>query len=1064
MITVFLVHKSFILSCSFSGASQRRWCGEDANPPGVYFSFVTDAAALLDVSILKLLIAEANARVYAFVSVDTDRSDVQLSSLLKDLITNLQTSVKLFLGSVADIIDKFTTLMSTYSQNIITTVKKVTQNLITLIAEALESLRRFQLTNLPFFLDKLRTIWEDGWQNLEGNSTLLIDSLRNNTRLQKFNLTANMKHETEKMRYDLNMAFQAVTNDLTSTLSEKEGFGLRFLGGINVLGVKVIGLDVELVYSIDALGRCSRFKSMYEHLQGEETIRGLLTVSKKRIVRVHPLIEFVLDKSYSIGFAISKSGSGNFVLQIHIETTIVGIRKDVDLFVTNRGVYYYLQGEVWGLFLAQIAVYAEHNGEWNGLTLGVQGKFLADTDGDGTFQDSYLSALRRGLSFLSDEADKRIGMAQDKLTDAQHDFTRAQHWLESKKADVEKANAVFDSAIHTLESAKATLEGVKRQFQDALDKLNDAQMKVDNLCKIRTCKSVCIPGIKLRICRGWFGIRYPCLKWTSCMISIPNLVCVAKNILCKLVRGVAYLALEAAKIFIRIPMLAIDVAKGTVTVAQFVVDKSRVVLEIAKIAIDLAILGLEGAKGILELAKRALEGVKLVVRYGLMALNYIIMYGIQSIIDIRNCGFEITVSTHDETVFDVHCEVNALKTGWKIVRIRINFTDIIQSIWNAAKATIEAIFRIIGIGKRKKRELQHQTMHTLYTYFRQTRDAEGFSEAEVNETIDVIAQTIGFQNAGEGNAYEFRQKVFQRKCQDFVSVYNFLNDSICVLRDISEETATTLTNSSVIIDEIDNAFSNNTISDMSFKEIGIDPIVAENDFNISIGELTELIKNGTDSLTNDEFLNDIRLSTEEATEILQNQTDDANNVNILNQWILAMENLTTNHFGPDVCASFLDCSFYAISVLYEMYTESGVANRLEFLDLVSNFENAFLNLTGNFSHTILDVNVFALELDGYLDHMQQKNVFCYTPPVMMEPLANKTIATGETLELVCNVTGDPIPTFEWSKDDEIIEKYTSMVLSIPDVTTNDTGWYFCVAGNLVANLTMRAAFVHATGK
>ena len=72
--------------------------------------------------------------------------------------------------------------------------------------------------------------------------------------------------------------------------------------------------------------------------------------------------------------------------------------------VTNKGVYFYVQDEVWGLFLAQITAYAEHNGDWNG-------HFLADTDGDGTFQDSYVSALRRGLSFISDEADKRIGKA-----------------------------------------------------------------------------------------------------------------------------------------------------------------------------------------------------------------------------------------------------------------------------------------------------------------------------------------------------------------------------------------------------------------------------------------------------------------------------------------------------------------------------------------------------------------------------------------------------------------------------------------------------------------------------
>ena len=1052
----------------FSGQSQRLWCGADANPPGVYFSFVTDAAALLDVSILKLLIADSNARVHAFISIDTDRSDVQLSSLLNDHITNLHTSVVRFLDVVQDIIDTFASLLSTYSQNIVTTVKQVTQKLVTLIADALDSLRRFQLTQLPFFLGNLRTIWKDGWLNLEGNSTLLINSLRNNTRLLKFNITETVKQEKERIRYDVSMAIQAVTNDLTSILSEKEGFGLRFLGGINVLGVKVIGLELELVYSIDALGQCSRFERVYEHLQGEKAIRvlGVFSTGLLRYLRVHPLIKLIRDVGVGVGMAISLDSSGKYVVQLHAEINIVGIKGDVDLFVTNRGVYYYVQGDVWGIFLAQITVYAEHNGEWNGLTLGVQGKFLADADGDGNFQDSYLSSLRRFVQVISDEAEKRISYVQNKLTHAQHGLTKAQHWLESKKADVDKAHGAFDSAVNTLESAKHKLEEAKLPFKNALDDLNDAQMKVDNLCRIRTCKRVCIPGLKVRICRGWFGIPYPCFKWTNCMIAIPNLFCEAANIICRIIRTAAYLIFEIAKIFIRIPMLALDLAKAAVTVAQFVVDRSRIVLDIAKFTIDLAILGLEGAKGVLELAKIALEGVKLAVRYGLMALNYIVQYGIQSIIDVRNCGFLITLSTHDETVFDVHCEINAFKLGWTIVRIRINFTDIIQSIWNAAKATIEAILRGIGsiVGKRKKREIQHQTMHTLYTFFRKTRDTDDLSETEVNATIDVIAQTIGFKNAANGTAYEFRQEMFETKCLDFMSFYSFLNESIYVLREISEETAIALLNSSDIIQEIDNVSTNNTISDMSFEEIGIDPIVAETDFNISMDELTELVKHGNNNLTNDEFLNDIKLSTEEAKYILQNQTDDANNVNILNQWLLAMENLTTNHFGPDVCVSFLDCSFYVISVLYEMYTESDIANRMEYLDTVSDFENAFLNLTGNFSHTIVDIYALAMELDGYLDQMEKKNVFCSTPPVMMEPLVNKTIAIGDKLELVCNVTGDPSPTFRWYKDDEIIEEYTSMVLSIHSVTTNDTGWYLCVAGNLVANLTIGAAFVHATGK
>ena len=59
------------------------------------------------------------------------------------------------------------------------------------------------------------------------------------------------------------------------------------------------------------------------------------------------------------------------------------------------------------MFLAQVNVYAEHADSWQELFLGVEGKFLADADGDGSFQDSYLSALRRFILKISDEAEKK---------------------------------------------------------------------------------------------------------------------------------------------------------------------------------------------------------------------------------------------------------------------------------------------------------------------------------------------------------------------------------------------------------------------------------------------------------------------------------------------------------------------------------------------------------------------------------------------------------------------------------------------------------------------------------
>ena len=328
--------------------------------------------------------------------------------------------------------------------------------------------------------------------------------------------------------------------------------------------------------------------------------------------------------------------------------------------------------------------------------------------------------------------------------------------------DIDKANGAFDYAVAKLETVKQSLEKAKVPFQNAFNSLNSVQQQVDNLCTIQNCPLKCISGITCNSCtKTIFGVSLKCLccSFTSCMISVPNPLCVAANVLCRIVRGVAYLALDAAKIFVRAPMLALDLAKGALSAAQFVVDKARVVLEIAKAAIDLANLGLKGAKGFLSIAKDTLEAVKQVVKLGLAALNFVIQYGIQSIIDVRNCGFAFTVSTHDESVFDVQCDLNGFNTGWRTVRIRINFNDIVQSIWNAAKATMEAILDSIEniFGGRKRRELQHHTIHTLYKFMRHKRQVDNLSDSEINETLNVIANTIGFQNTTKGTEYDFRR-------------------------------------------------------------------------------------------------------------------------------------------------------------------------------------------------------------------------------------------------------------------------------------------------------------------
>lgn len=1017
--------------------------------------------------------ANVNTRIYAFVSVNPDQNTAPINILQH--IAVLEDSVNRFRDLIDAAIDQFVTILTEYSETILDILADIVPQIIDLIEDIRDLLDNFQFSQLPALLNSLTTLWNDGWKPLESNTILFIDSVRDNFIILQDNLTQELSTEIEKIENHFQNAIQNLIEDLTPTFSDVEGYGLHFEGSFDLLGLKILGLEIEVVYSIDALGQCSKFARAYSLLQGERAIRVYAGFSTGLVKYVHPTLRLLDEGGVGFGLAISLDNIGKFAAQIHAEVKILGIVVESDLLITNNGLYYYIEGNVWNIFKAQLTVFAEHDGNWNQLTFGIEAVFVANAKkkraiaSDDSFNDSYLSALRRFTQKIADEAEERISKLQDKVTAAQNGLTKAQNWLSKKQKDVQNANTAFDNAVQKLENAKDKLEDAKGPFEAALAKLNQAQKNVDNLCKIKTCNKICIPGVKWQKCskKIWGKtIKYPCLKFTNCMISFPNPVCVAANALCRIARAAAYVALEVAKIFVRAPMLAFDLAKAAVSAAQFIVDKSRVVLVLAEAALELAKIGLEVAKKALDGAKLALEAVKQVVKLGFKALNFIIEFGIQSIIDVKNCGFSLTISTTSPTVFDVSCEVNLFKTGFKTVRIRINFTDIVQSIWNAAKATVKSALQAIGniFSGRKRREIQHQTVYALYKHLRLTRDVTEESEAEFNETLNVIAQTAGFTNNTEGNDYEYRREVFEEKCQNFHFVHGFLSFAIQQLREMSNETASVILNTTNVREEIESFSNIDDLQHMTLEDIGIDPVVAENDFNISLVELTETIELAKLNMSNNEYLFDIISSTYEVDDLVQNQTDDFNNLLLVNHWLDAMENITGDYFDSELCSSFLDCAQYGIFILYDTFTLSDLPDKEDILDRISDIEDAILKLASNDSESVVDVDFMAMELVDSLDALLESNVFCSTPPTLLSELQNKTIAAGQTLQLVCNATGDPSPTFRWYKDGEIIDNETSMVLRITEVDVTVAGLYYCVASNLVADLASNEVQVTIIGK
>lgn len=1048
-----------------SGTSQRQWCGPNANPEGIFLSLIFGAEAFLDAPVLKYIKPDVDGKVNAFLVKDTrpivnNSTPVSISELL-----NVKEFCKDLLNLTQTIVTRYSTILTNTSVEMLKALTTSGQKIVDQIETLIQQISTMHLSDIKTVFDNISKIWHEGWQALRNNTAIFVDSLKDNTRIAKYNITQLIEHQVGEVKSRIHQLVTNITNDLMSTVTNLDGYGFRFKGGLNLLGLKLLGLELEVVYSADRLGSCSRFRKVYQLLQGEKAIRAYAVLSTglvrfTGIKLCHTLS--LKDAGAGIGVAISVEERDKFAVQLHAEAGILGASVQVDVFITNKGLYYYTELDVWNLFKAQVDVSTEIGKAWHELTFDVKGRFVADADGDGSFDDSYSAALRSFTKHLSDEAEKRLSGVQDGLTKAQNGLTKAQNWLEDKKAVVRSANSKFDDAVNALDRAKDKLEEAKGPFQRAIDKLNDAQRKVDNLCRIKDCKKICVPGVKCSIChKKIWGVRvpYPCCKLTSCMISFPDPICVAANLLCRGVRAVAYVALEAAKVFVRVPMLALDAAKVAVSAAQFVVDKSRVVLDIAVAALDVAQLGLDQAKLLLEGAKLAVEAVKQVIKLGVAALNFVLKYGLESIVDVKNCGFEVMLSTYDKSVFDVHCDVNLFKLGFKTIRLRVNFTDIVQSLWYAAKSVIESLLDTVGhlFSGRKRREIEHDAVNILYRTLRETNHGGlNVSASALNETIDTIAKTIGYQSNSESEDYNSRVEIFSKKCDLFKTAHSFLKDAVHVLFEMSNETMFDVDNATSYQTMYDIDSINSQVASFSMVDVGIDASVAQSEFNITQDELTRTLEEAKKNVSNDAYFADASAYSKLAASMLNDQINDAKNVNLIPHWIIAMENVTNEYFNSSECVSFLDCAHYSVSKLYEIFVFSPGNNMADIQDVLSVFESMFLNLTKDYAQMVPDVRNMTVTLQAHLDKIEQHNPYCNKPPVLLSPLQNQTLTEGDTFTLICNVTGDPVMSYRWFKNENSLPG-NEIKLAVRDVTTNDSGEYHCIAGNMVANLTVPAA-------
>lgn len=867
---------------------------------------------------------------------------------------------------------------------------------------------------------------------------------------------------------------------VNTALSDTESYGLQYVGAFTLnispkLQLPLPILTVQYVRSSGSLGECGRFNKAYEIMKGEEA---------HRLYAYSNVLALTLGFFFKVqfgGFGFAQTiDKKKFALQVPVTfqpfddyyiDKVFSVR--IDVLINNRGLFAYTECQFFWIFYVQLdAGIIFGDDDWYHLTLYLKGRFVGssekdissehkrDIDKGDNFSQTLVGFIQELLEKLANIANERIEDAKKLVTNAQENLLKVEDWLENKKELVRQVQRKFDDAIQYLEEKKKDLDKAKSVFQNAKDRLQREKEKVDRLCKIKTCSRICVPGIKCR----WFSCSF-----TSCMFSIDDPICVVKNILCEAVRAAVFALYDAAMLALNAPLLALDVAKGVVWMAQITADGLSASLELVNTAVDIAKLGVRTASEGLEIAKTALDAVKVLVKVGLSILNFIIEHGLGSIIDVRNCRFELQMEKKIIPVFAVSCEIKPFSTQWVTIAMRINFLNPIQSLWYAAKSLVDRILDSIEILGRKKRDLSTDYMSHKHPFIRTIRNVNR-TVSDLNTIVDDLAKTLNnskieieLNKSANGNEdYQQRSEIYSRKCRAFSVIMSFLSEAFLHLMTVNSDFRNAITEIDDVKENI-SQFNLDMFKNLTLDSASINLTVANEEFNVSSGYVEHAFSEMVSTFYNNSYILGMLALAEDATAEMNQQKQRLKNFDFLTEWSVTLNGSFSKYFTLDECTGLFDCihySFFTLNTLFMSEVEMPEYNTtVEEIDML---ETEFLQLLNDNESDIYTISTSATRMTLLVDNLTRRCKFCDSPPVIIRNLENVTAVYGKSISLHCEATGTN-SVYQWVKNVSTLVGEAASELKLSALNDADAVEYTCVVTNFIATVSTGPALLTLLG-
>ncbi|EDQ87190.1 uncharacterized protein MONBRDRAFT_33537 [Monosiga brevicollis MX1] len=276
------------------------------------------------------------------------------------------------------------------------------------------------------------------------------------------------------------------------------GFLLEDVARVCIMPGLCGDVSLDFIYADkDVIGNCDPLKAAYERLPEGKAV--VMRGNFDRGTDFNPKL-FYVPQEASVRVALATSEFA-FVSQITAIWRFLGLNIEATLAAGySQGVAFLMGNAVGKLF-----DYLEAEVNIQLLIPGFTSSTLIDLSSMSMSVDAVLradltrlivDAVTKLLNRLNELIMGRIRAALKVVEDIIAKLQALLDAIGGLQGIVDAARAVWDAAISTVESWQRQVENAKKPINDARDEIRALEAKINSICSIRSCGSICIPGCR----------------------------------------------------------------------------------------------------------------------------------------------------------------------------------------------------------------------------------------------------------------------------------------------------------------------------------------------------------------------------------------------------------------------------------------------------------------------------------------------------------------------------------------------------------------------------------------